>query len=950
MNWLLRFLYSKLLVSDQQIDLRLHDKSWRTIPVVRLDGMDGHRILWMQLVYLHTTDGVGVLLRGNIRALRQSIQVSLSKIVQTALNRTQSILQERYPSQAALGAAWENCLVEFPDSIEVLRSDIAFDLLGTNPAMVEVLRLWTMLEGDADARAVYVREHIQSELVTFREFFDRIEKVPLTDEQRLACVVCDDRQLLVAAAGSGKSSTLVAKIGYLLEKGWAKPAELLALAFNKAAAQELTERCRRQLAQYPDHEQIQVQTFHGFGYDLIGKSRGKKPRLSSAASDERMRLRLIRSLVQDAISSGDPVMEASYRILQTRIVGYEAAVTEVVEGSPRDPMTTLRGEKVKSREELKIANFLFTLCIPYEYERPYEHDVADPTHGQYLPDFYFPTIQTYHEHFAIDSRGQAPADFEGYLEKSEWRRQVHAKFGTKFFETRSADFEDRSIYDKILVFLKENGYDFQSMSVPGPALGESEIQDEVAQALDGFTANRKLTGISSEAMRKKVGEDRRWLLDVLPLAESVADRYEEFLREGNQIDFMDMILDAVASYNQSPKDLGIRYLLVDEFQDLSRARANLLQALLRHNPGCKLFGVGDDWQSINGFSGSEVGIMTGFHGIFGEGTTQNLTQTFRSNQGIASVSSEFVMKNPAQLKKSIKASDRNSQGVVEIHLVENSSELEEVLVLATHCVDSQVAAGKELKVFALSRYKAFLFPGKQNPFERAHLQAIEGARSSPSRTQWASSTLHGSKGLEADVVVLLGLVDAKVNPRSFPARVPEDDLVCLPLSAQEDFPDAEERRLMYVALTRARHKVVIPVPVRGISEFVWELLQHSTQVVAYQRGDRVNLCPICARGFFVRRSSRGFECSNGDCLMGLGDHGPSCPKCNSGVLHLKTSQSGFFVGCNRYPECSYIDKELSRKVAGLRPPVVPHHERVVRRSGPLFAGGELEGIQGTATK
>jgi DNA helicase-4 len=213
-----------------------------------------------------------------------------------------------------------------------------------------------------------------------------------------------------------------------------------------------------------------------------------------------------------------------------------------------------------------------------------------------------------------------------------------------------------------------------------------------------------------------------------------------------------------------------------------------------------------------------------------------------------------------------------------------------------------------------------------------------------------SSTFHGSKGLEADVVVLLGLVDAKVNPRSFPARVPEDDLVCLPLSAQEDFPDAEERRLMYVALTRARHKVVIPVPVRGISEFVWELLQHSTQVVVYQRGDRVNLCPICTKGFFVRRGSRGFECSNGDCLMGMGDHGPSCPKCKTGFLHLKTSQSGFFVGCNRYPECTYIEKELSRKVASLRPPVVPNHERVVRRSGPLFAGGELEGIQGTATK
>ena len=945
MRWISRFFFSRIVIEAQQILVRLRGETWKSFPMTVVDDLDGYRILGIQVVLLHTNAGERIVLRDDLDRIRALFRRELIELSRLVLRNIDGWILSGYPSARRLDLAWQRCIADHIDLLRLLRSDLARDLCGTEP---DVLRLWNLikvLEGDVDARSTFLRNHVETELEAFAEFFDTIESVPLTDEQRRACIVCDDRQLLVAAAGSGKSSTLVAKIGYLLAKGWVKPEEVLVLVFNKAAATELIERARLRLVNFDGCERIQVKTFHGFGLDLIGSTRGAKPRLSSAATDDRSRLQLIRTLTNEAVSSHEPSLLAAFRILQLRLSSFEDVLTDVEPSSSSDPLLTRKGERVKSIEEVRIANFLFTHGIPYEYERPYEVDVADAEHGQYQPDFYLPTISTYYEHFAINSKGEAPPDFAGYLEKTEWRRNQHRVHGTKFFETRSADFEDRSVFDKILFHLKENGYDFKTMSVFDAALGDIAIQDEISEALDRFVSNRKLTGLGLSEMRSKLKPGQEWLAEVLPIADFVFQRYNDFLRDRGEIDFTDMIVEAVAAFEQRPRDLGIRYLLVDEFQDMSRARADLVLSLLRHNPGCKLFGVGDDWQSINGFSGSDVTLMTDFFGTFGQGETQRLTRTFRSNQGIASVASDFVMKNPAQLRKVVQAKDKTSSGVIEVHLIGGRNDLEGVLHRAEASVPRDVPDSPVAKIFILARYRSFLFPGDQSEFERAHSKAVAEVRAgSKSSCEWVCSTMHGSKGLEADVAVILGLVDQKTNYRSFPSRFPAEELACLPLLAKDEFEDAEERRLLYVALTRARNKVLIPVPVRGVSEVVFELLEHREQVHVFHRGDRVDRCPFCLRGFILGRNLQNLGCSNVECGFGPGAEVLSCPDCGTGKLKLKLGRHGFFVGCDQYPTCSFIDRERSRRLDSCHFPMqVPRHKADNRR-GVLFQGGELEGI------
>lgn len=913
MNWLLRFLFSHVIVSDLTFEVTLHGKAWESIKLVKLDGLSQVSILGIRVVHVHTSDGRYLHFRGDLKPIRESVQAELKRAVDVFAARTKSIIPDQYPTESVLTAAWSRCQQEMQEFIDLARSPFMKEQLGEPPELIELRDLWSALEGDPAKRKKYVERHIQNELVRYKDFFDRIESVPLTDEQRLACVVCEDRQLLIAAAGSGKSSTIVAKIGYLIQRGWLRPEQILALAFNKDAATELGERCQRRLSDLPDIDKIQAKTFHSFGYELIGKCRGKKPRLSPTASDDRSRLQLLRTLTQEAIATSQ-ALAASYQVLQTYLLGADETLVEVMKTIQRDELTTLRGETVKSHQELLIANFLFIHRIPYEYERPYEHDVADPTHGQYQPDFYYPTIQTYHEHFAIDSKGEAPADFHGYMDKVEWRREAHKRYGTRFFETKSADFEDKTVFDKILYFLKSHGYDFQTMSVAAPALGEIEIKDRVSEVLDCFIANKKLTGISSEQLLEKVNDRSAWTKESLPLAEAVSSMYGQYLKNRTEIDFTDMLLEAAKAYKENPADLGIQYLLVDEFQDMSMARAELIHGVLRNNPGCKLFCVGDDWQSINGFSGSELRIMTQFREHFGPSIIQQLTKTFRSNQGISSVASSFVMENPAQLKKQIKALDPKSDGVIEVHLFHQPDEVRHIVTTALQKHLAKAPPGKKQNVFMLARYKAFLHRGAPSRFEASHLNLTEQIRKAAAGGEFdlKTTTFHGSKGLEADIVFLLGLVQEKLNPRCFPSRRQEEELVRLPLPDQEEFPDAEERRLMYVALTRARHKVIIPVPTSGMSDFAPELLKYSSHVHLFFQGQPAAPCPFCGEGVLLPGRKSPLECTNQHCFYSATKTKGKCPECGTGSLVIKPGQYGHFVGCDGYPNCRYIDRRDSQ--------------------------------------
>ena len=295
---------------------------------------------------------------------------------------------------------------------------------------------------------------VGKELGNYRAFFDAVEKTPLTDEQRRAAVIFEDHNLLVAAAGSGKSSTLVGKAGYAIKRGLFKPQEILALAFNHDAAIELNDRINARIKPWLNGKIVKAHTFHGLGAALVRKvahKQGRRTRISRPTEDK---LRL--QAVLNELSESEAFLSDWVALLSlcrepvpdddafSSIDDYNRYVDQQRKSKRKgEPAAfqTLAGPIVRSAEELAIANWLYVQGVPFEYERPFE--LLPDGWDKYQPDFYYPEINSWHEHFALNSKGEAPPHFRNYKRDANFKRgwlSTHAK--DKWFETFSHQHRD----------------------------------------------------------------------------------------------------------------------------------------------------------------------------------------------------------------------------------------------------------------------------------------------------------------------------------------------------------------------------------------------------------------------------------------------------------------------------------------------------------------------------
>ena len=367
---------------------------------------------------------------------------------------------------AAWRRRWENKI----DTTRWIPSSTARRIFKENPPPVRnraAVKNWrdpiaTITEADLKREFdQHNAKHLETQKTRLKSFFETIEKNPLTAEQIKACVCMDDYIQIVAAAGSGKTSTMVAKAGYALREGLATGEQILLLAFNADAASELEERCRSRLAKLDGADKITAKTFHSFGLDVIAKATGKKPRtapwLDQAAGDLKMIIAIIDELCQE-----DPEFANDWKLFRT-VYGRDVGLWNVQQDfedyeNGRRGFRTANGEIVKSKEELLIANWLFYHHVNYEYERPYERDTADELYSQYHPDFYYPDIKLYHEHFALNADGNPPDRFgRKYLDGVKWKRLKHAAMGTKLFETTSYQIANGSAIKRLSEHLTKHG-------------------------------------------------------------------------------------------------------------------------------------------------------------------------------------------------------------------------------------------------------------------------------------------------------------------------------------------------------------------------------------------------------------------------------------------------------------------------------------------------------------
>ena len=676
---------------------------------------------------------------------------------------------------------------------------------------------------------------------------------PLTDEQAEAIATDEDVTLVLAGAGTGKTATIVGKVAHLVRSEGVRPDEVLVLAYNRKAAMEIRSRLPRDLAG------AQVSTFHAFGRGIIANN-GRAPTVSKLAGDGIVFTRAIEAILQEILTDpGQPADVTNFILYHHRpyrsvfdfktLADYEEWVRTV-------ELRTLNGELVKSFEELVIANFLAEHGIPYEYEQDYPVDTATGSHRQYQPDFYLPDHRIYIEHFAVDEQMMPPSHWKGYAEGMDWKRKIHQRHGTTLLETYSFQYRKGDL----LKLLRQELEDRDVMLHPVPRetlLGElaRHLISWLAQLLSTFLNHVKTSGLTSDKLRKRARQrpDHLRCLSFLGLFDVVNERYERLLADEQAVDFHDLINDAASHLRQGLGTPRYRHVLVDEFQDISRGRMALLEALAQFDVAWFL--VGDDWQSIYRFAGSDVGLVRNCRSYLGYTKEQTLSQTFRFGHRILGPSTAFVQRNPEQTQRPLRSISSGEDNGISVVVEEDAYR---GVQRALEQIEALGGCGPRT-VLVLGRYG----------FSREALPPLRPYRSLKVRF----STVHSAKGEEADYVVVVDLRDERMG---FPCRLEDDtllDLALPPLHGQA-FPFAEERRLFYVAITRARFGTyLITDPVRP-STFVTELL-----------GD-----------------SEG--------LSQLGHFAPKCPRCKIGVVVEKRGRYGPFRGCTRYwsePSCRHTE-------------------------------------------
>ena len=771
---------------------------------------------------------------------------------------------------------------------------------------------------------------VVNELNQSQELFDRIETRPLTEEQRKAVVVDDDRNLVIAAAGSGKTSVIVAKAGWLLHRGYRRPSELLLLAFARDACKEMEERVRKRL-DGDSAQSITVSTFHSLGLAIIGKVEGLRPALTKAVEDEQALIGLLKEIVSELIADRS-ISETILAWFREQFAPYRSHHEFNTWGAyydyiRRHGIRTLKGEQVKSFEECEIGNFLYLNGIDYEYERLYEHETGTSEKGRYRPDFFLPEVGIWIEHFGIDAEGKtAPyVPRVGYLESMAWKKELHEKHGTILVETFSHECAAGTLLRNLEKKLRDCGVTLSSVP-PAEVFTTVEEKgwiDPFIRLVATFLQHFKGARLSYEQAKQRAAnmKDRIRAEAFLAVFRPIFERYEETLAQSGQIDFHDMIARATEHVEAGRYRSPFGYILVDEFQDISPDRARLLKALIDRSPGAQLFAVGDDWQAIFRFAGSDIGIMREFSQHFGDSERLSLETTFRCTDRIAEVATNFILRNPAQIQKTVRSIHRAEGPCVHVGLPG-----EQKLSLLKEALDRIAEdATKHEEISSV------LLLGRYNHLRPTNMSSL--ARQYPG-LQFTYKTVHRSKGLEADYVVVLGLCSAKYG---FPTETTDDPLLDLVLAAPEVHPNAEERRLLYVAITRARRHTFLLTEGGPPSSFATELTGGGYDITVFGRPPKRDVsCPICIEGRLIRRENRQngsifYNCSNypycdykqrpcPGCREGLlvkdsekfkcrdcGQSIEACPECDN-WLEVRMGKYGRFLGCVSFPACSYTRK------------------------------------------
>lgn len=821
---------------------------------------------------------------------------------------------------------------------------------------------------DVSAISDLVNQHnqdfINNKMVSEKEYLDNILKeidpvIKLDDDQRKVVLTDEDYCLVIAGAGAGKTTTVAAKVKYLVEKLNIKPEEILVVSFTNKAVEELRDKIKNQL-----HIDCPITTFHASGNAILHKQNDEKLNIvqneklyfiledyfnESVLTNEKLVDDLVTFFASYCDAPADEIVDkailfnkiasSSFTTLRSELGEYEKKI--IPSGDKK--YVTIQNEQLRSNEEVQIANFLYLNNIEYEYEPKYKFNIEGSI-KPYTPDFIIKQgdKEAYIEHFGVTQDGYSnrysKEELEKYQKAMKDKVALHKQHGTTLICTCSKYNDGRELTEHLKEKLEENGFiltpkDNKEVMKKISDQDGSRYVRKLINLVDRFIGNFKTNGYT-------VQQFDEWQLSAnnvrtklfLRICKECYLEYERYLNKHNAIDFSDMINKSAILLKESEavrSQIKFKYIIVDEYQDISRQRFNLVEAL-HTNSNAKIIAVGDDWQSIYAFSGSDITLFTKFSEIMGYAELLSITKTYRNSQEVIDIAGNFIQKNSSQIRKSLKSPKTITDPVIiytydsklkekgasaRSGAIYNQAKAVEIAIEQILEYDKQ-AEKKSSSILLLGR---FGFDGKN--LERSGLFEYKDSSKVKClkypKLNITFMTAHASKGLGYDNVIV---INGKNETYGFPSKIEDDPVLNYVIKRDNTIDAAEERRLFYVAMTRTKNRVYFIAPEQNPSEFLLEIKNDYKNVVlkgewneeVSDQNKFKKSCPICGYPLQHKyKEAYGLHlwiCTNEpeicDFMTNKLDAGKlaimKCPDCDGYLIAKSGKSNNYFLACTNY--------------------------------------------------
>ncbi|WP_325192881.1 UvrD-helicase domain-containing protein [Methanobrevibacter ruminantium] len=685
----------------------------------------------------------------------------------------------------------------------------------------------------------YVEKEIERNDDFFKSLNLQLGK-ELNHDQKVAIVTDEDATQIIASAGTGKTTTLISKVKYLIECKNVEPHKILVLSYGRDSVDDLKERLADlgiENDEYAVEDNVRTTTFHNLGKSFISHrglvSRGATTENSGAGNFFQIKLydivlNYLTKKVSDDLSFLHQLQQDFYEDFKNgteyrakpKAVEKEVYYEEEMHNKEFDTLSD-DDEPVRSFVDLQIADFLARNNIRFSYfQRAYGQEYGL---GKILfVEFYLPDHDIFIENFCVDRTGDVPwlddDKAEEYIRQMNFKKDFCARNNRKLITVNALinknfllDLERKLRLEGVRL---EPLKSFQIQNVAKKNHFLQKITDSRSKKTQvfrrnmvSFTENFKLRNYSMdcfEAFKDEAKNDRE--LNFLNLMEHFFNDYYNIFMESNRfLDFQDMVNKAIGSVHGSDFD----YILVDEYQDITRNRLDLLKAV-KEDSNAKIIVVGDDWQSIYGFQGCDYRFIVNFKKYFPHAARCDLHRTYRCTNQLITVAGDFV-RDDRLLDKSLYSEKILSDTPIRLVLNQDSEVPEKKVVY--DILQEISKKERNSSVMILSRFKGSYskvrtYLNQQNAESRLGLEI-------------SYNTMHGAKGLEADNIILVDVNNS--DPYGVPSKVKDDEVLRFVSFNDDESKFFDERRLFYVSLTRSKNNVYISADYGNESKYVSEL-------------------------------------------------------------------------------------------------------------------------------